>query len=263
MTVEDVAERLLCSPSKISRLETGQRAASLRDVRDLCQIYGLTDGAEQERLMSLARAAKQRGWWQEYEDLGDAKDYTYIGLEDQAAAIAVFHSSTVPGLLQTADYAAALIRGILPRIDDNTLRERVEARMVRQRRLTADPPLRLSAFLDEAALRRQVGSAAIMKAQADKIVERASLPNVTVRVIPYAVGAHPAVNSIFTFLEFDNPSIPDVVYVEGLAGNIYVERDFDLTRYHEVIDVLAAVALTPNDSVKFIRDIGKALDETG
>ncbi|HUK71768.1 MAG TPA: helix-turn-helix transcriptional regulator [Streptosporangiaceae bacterium] len=262
MTVEDAADRLLCSPSKISRLETGQRAASLRDVRDLCGIYGVGDSAEQERLMSLARAAKQRGWWQEYEDLGDAKRYTYIGLEDQAATISVFHSSSVPALLQTQEYARSLIRGWLPRINDSALDERVKARLMRQRRLNADQPPRFNAFLDEAALRRQVGSAAIMSAQAAKILEVAALPNVTVRVISYDAGAHPAMDSTFNFLEFHDPSIPDIVYVEGLVGNIYVERESDLARYREVLDVLTSVALPPDDSSKIIRKIGRTFGRT-
>ena len=195
MTVEDVAARLLCSPSKISRQETGQRATSLRDVRDLCAIYGVSDPAEQDHLMSLARDAQQRGWWQEYDDLGNRRDYTYIGLEDQAARISIYHPSSVPALLQTEDYAGALIRGMLPRINDNALSERVEARLSRQ-------------------------------------------------------------SNTFNFLEFDDPSIPDVVYVEGLVGNIYAERESDLARYREALHILASAALSPEASLDSIRQIG-------
>lgn len=257
LTVEDVAARLLCSPSKISRQETGQRATSLRDVRDLCGVYGVGDPAEQERLMSLAREAKQRGWWQEYDDLGDRKDYTYIGLEDQAVKISTFHTSYVPALLQTEQYAGALIRGLLPRINDNALGERVEARLHRQRRLTGPQPPRLDVFIDEAALRHRVGDASIMSAQADRICQTSTLPNVTVRVIPYSAGAHPAMDSTFNFLEFDDPAIPDIVYVEGPVGNIYVERESDLVIYREVLHFLAAAALGPEASLDHIRKIGE------
>lgn len=261
MSAEDVAARLLCSPSKIRRMETGQRATSLRDIRDLCGIYGVDDPAEQEHLTSLVRDAKQRGWWQEYDDLGNRKDYTYIGLEDQAAKISVFHSSSVPALFQTEAYARALIRGMLPRIDDRALDERVEARLVRQRRLTATRPPRFHAFMDEAVLRRRVGNAATMSAQAQKILELAVLPSVTARVIPYDAGAHPAMNSTFDFLEFEDPSIPDIVYVEGLVGNIYIEREPDLARYREALDSLAAAALNPKASLDFIRKIGEEFTE--
>jgi len=263
MTVEDVAARLLCSPSKISRQETGQRATSLRDVRDLCAIYGVSDPAEQDHLMSLARDAQQRGWWQEYDDLGNRRDYTYIGLEDQAARISIYHPSSVPALLQTEDYAGALIRGMLPRINDNALSERVEARLYRQKRLTAAQPPRFDAFIDEAALRRRVGSAAIMHAQAQQICQSAELPNVTVRVVPFRMGAHPAMDSTFNFLEFDDPAIPDIVYVEGLIGNIYAERESDLAGYRETLHILASAALSPEVSLDSIRQIGEEFAEAG
>jgi len=257
LTVEDVAFRLLCSQSKISRLETGQRAVSLRDVRDLCGIYGVHDPAEQEHLMSLARAANQRGWWQEYDDLGDVRHYTYIGLEDQAAKISIFHSSSVPALLQTEEYARTLIRGMLSPINDNALNERIEARLVRQKRLTAPRPPRLNVFIDEAALRRCVGNAAIMSAQAARILELTELPNVTVRVVSYDAGAHPAMDSMFSFLEFNNPSVPGIVYVEGLAGNIYIERETDLERYRQTLERLASAALDSEASADFIKKMSE------
>jgi len=258
MTVEDVAARLLCSPSKISRQETGQRATSLRDVRDLCDIYDVRDPTDQEHLKSLARGAKERGWWQDYDDLGNRRDYTYIGLEDQAAKISIFHTSFVPALLQTEEYAGALIRGRLPRITDDALRERIKARTFRQRRLSATQPVRFDAFMDEAALHRRVGDATIMSVQADRILHAAELPNVTVRVIPYDAGAHPAMDSTFNFLEFDDPSVPDIVYVEGLVGNLYVERESDLVRYREALHFLASSALDSESSLESIRKIGEA-----
>ena len=261
MSVEDVATRLLCSPSKISRQETGQRATSLRDVRDLCAIYGVSDPAEQERLTALAQDARLRGWWQQYDDLGVANDYTYIGLEDQASRISIFHPGFVPALLQTENYASALIRGMRPHISDHALRERVEARLHRQRRLTAPDPPRLDAFIDEAALRRCIGDAAIMNAETSQIRQTSELPNVTVRVVPYAAGAHPAMDSSFNLLEFDDPSMPDIVYVDGLAGIILLERESDLVRYREALHLLTHAALEPEASLDYIRKIGEEFAE--
>jgi len=262
MTVEQVSESLLCSPSKISRLETGRRLATLRDVRDLCELYGVRDPAERERLMTLSRDARQRGWWQEYSDLGDRMDYVFIGLEAQAVHISAYNPSSVPLLLQTAEYARTLIRSMLPSINDTALEQRVEARLYRQNRLTEAEPPRLDAFMDEAALRRRVGSAEIMRAQLNKISQVAKLANVAIRIVPYEAGAHPAIDSTFNFLEFGDESIPDVVYAESLAGNIYVERKSDLIRYREALYALASVALNSEASRDRITKIGNEFEET-
>jgi len=246
MTVEEVASRLLCSTSKVSRMETGQRTASQRDVRDLCAIYGVDDPGEQERLMSLARAAKERGWWQEFEDLGSPD---YIGLENQADSISIFHSTIVPGLFQTKEYAQAVIRGILPKIREEVLQSRVTARLKRQERLDEAKPPRVIAILDEAVLHRHVGNTTIMAAQIEKLMEIAAKPKVTVQVIPYESGAHPGMDSTFTLLEFSDPPLPGRVYVEGLAGQLYLEGENNLQRYREAFALIRARALDPKSSV--------------
>jgi transcriptional regulator with XRE-family HTH domain len=246
MTVEDVASRLLCSASKISRMETGHRAASQRDVRDLCVIYGVSDPGEQESLMSLARASKERGWWQEFEDLGIP---VYIGLENRADSISIFHSTIVPGLFQTKEYAQAVIRGILPGIREEVLQSRVTARLKRQERLDeAKPPLVIT-VLDEAVLHRHVGTATIMAKQIKKLMEIAARPNVTIQVITYELGAYSGMDSIFTLLEFSDPPLPGLVSVEGLAGQLYLEGESNLQRYREAFALMRARALDPNSSV--------------
>jgi Domain of unknown function (DUF5753)/Helix-turn-helix domain len=253
MTVEGVAAQLLCSASKISRMETGQRAASARDIRDLCGIYGVDDPSEQARLMSLARAAKERGWWQEY-DLAGLE--TYVGLEDQATSITIFHSSIVPSLLQTADYARAVLKGTVPGISGGIANQRVEARIIRQRRLDEAQPPQFVALIDEAALHRRVGNVGIMVAQLAKILDVGKRPNVTVQVIPYEAGAHPGVDSTFCFLEFTDPPLPAIIYVEGLAGQIYLEHESDLARYRSSLEYLKTVAaLDPDASANLINRI--------
>jgi transcriptional regulator with XRE-family HTH domain len=251
MTVDQVAERLLCSPSKVSRMETGSRAATLRDVRDLCDLYEVTDPAERDRLARLATEGKQQGWWQFYE-LGNFA--TYVGLEAEATTLIDFSCITVPGLLQTPAYARAMHKTAIPEIAPERIEEFIEVRLTRQRLLTRDPPLQLVAILDEAMLRRVVGGPAVMAEQLDRLVKAAQAPNITIRVIANAAGAHPAMESNFSILEIPNDT-PQVVYVEGLVGYIYLERPQDIARYRAVFESLSKIALTPQESIEFMSEI--------
>jgi transcriptional regulator with XRE-family HTH domain len=250
LTVEQVAERLLCSPSKVSRMETGHGAATPRDIRDLCDLYGVTDDAERDRLMTLAREGKQQAWWQSY-DLAYA---TYAGLEAEAVVISGFQSSVVQGLLQTADYARAGHEGAMPRLSPDQIEMQIEAKLTRQRILTQHDPPRFTAVLDEAALHRMVGGRRVMAAQLARILEMSALPNIMVQVLPYERGAHPAVESNFTILELPSPT-PGVVFVEGLIGSTYLERADDLKRYHEIFAQLQSIALNPQDTADLIANL--------
>ncbi len=250
LSIEDVATRLMVSAAKVSRMETGARGVSARDVRDLCGIYGVGD-EERERLLTLLRESKQPSWWQQY-DL----DYTtYIGLETAATSIVDYESSFVPGLLQTEDYARAVVEAILYDAPSDLIRQRVEARMRRQELLTGDSPPKLWAIIDEAALHRSVGGPDVMRAQLEALADRAALPNVTLQVIPLEVGAHPGMDSTFVLLSLEDVS--DVCYVEGLVGNLYLESPADLARYRRAVDQLRAVALSPRDSVARVSRIAK------
>jgi len=256
LTVEQAADQLLCSPSKVSRMETGHGAATPRDIRDLCNLYDVTDQAGRDHLMTLAREGKRQGWWQSY-DLGYA---TYVGLEAEAVAISGFQSSVVPGLLQTPDYARAGHEGAMPRLGPEQIELQIEAKLTRQRILTKDHPPRFTAVLDEATLHRVVGGRTVLAAQLAKILEMSALPNITVQVLPYEVGAHPAVESNFTLLELSSSS-PDVVFVEGLIGSTYLERADDLERYHGIFDQLRIIALNPKDSSNFIAGLLRSYKE--
>ena len=250
MTVEQAAERLLFSMSKLSRMETGHGIATARDIRDLCDLYGVTDEAERDRLMSLAREGKQQAWWQSY----DLPYSTYVGLEAEAVSISDFQSSVVPGLLQTADYARAGHEGAMPRLDPDQIERQIEAKLTRQSLLTqADPPS-FKVVLDEAVLHRAVGGPQVMGAQLGRLIEAARLPNVTVQVIPFTLGAHPAVESNFNILKMPAPT-RGVVFVEGLVGSIYLERDDDLKRYQQIFERLQNIALSPKDTIDAIAKI--------
>lgn len=246
LTVDEVAEKLLCSATKISRVETGARRPTLRDVRDLCSIYGVSEPGTAD-LMELARKAREQGWWNEYDDLNLTP---YIGLEQAATSITCFTMYHFPALLQTEDYARAIIKGIAPKIEPRILEQRVEARLRRQQRLDQDDRPRYRVLLDEAVLHRRVGGAAVMAAQLDRVLELEQDGKATVQVIPFDVGAHASQDSNFVLLEFDQPEpLPPVVYVESLTNQMYQERKPDIARYREAVEYLRDAALSPRDSV--------------
>ena len=254
MTVEDVAEKLLCSATKVSRLETAVRRPSLRDVRDLCVLYGV-DEATSAELMSFARGAREQGWWTQYEDL-DLDPY--IGLEQEAAAITCFSMYYMPALLQTEDYAQTIIKALAPKIDPAIHQQRVEARMRRQERLDGANRPRYRVLLDEATLRRRVGSPVLMAAQLGKVLETARSDKVTIQVITFDAGAHAAADVFFVLLEFEDANLSPVVFIEGLTGNQYIERKADIARYREATEYLRDSALSPRDSLSLIAEVQKA-----
>jgi len=247
-----VADSLLCSPSKVSRMETGQGSATARDVRDLCNLYDVTDEAERDRMMTLAREGKGPSRWQRYE-LAYA---TYAELEEDALAISAFQSSAVHGLLHTADYARANHESSMPRLDPDAINLQIEAKLARQRILTQANPSSFAVVLDEAALHRLVGGRRVMAAQLAKILDMSALPNVKVQILPFELGAHPALESNFTILQLPDPT-PGVVFAEGMIGSTYLDRPEDLKRYHDVFSKLQSMALNPKDTgdliAKFLR----------
>jgi transcriptional regulator with XRE-family HTH domain len=245
LTVEDVADKLLCSATKISRLETGARRPSLRDVRDLCALYGVDESAS-AHLMSLARGAREAGWWTQYEDLNLDP---LIGLEQEASAITCYSMYYMPALLQTEDYARAIIKAIVPKIDPDIHQQRVEARLRRQQILEGTNRPRYRVLLDEAALHRHAGGPAVMAAQLDKVLEAVRNNKATVQIIPFDVGAHAAADSYFVLLEFEDLNLSPVVYLENLTGNQYLERRADIARYREAVEYLRDAALSPKESL--------------
>jgi transcriptional regulator with XRE-family HTH domain len=252
LTVEDVASKLLCSATKISRLETGARRPSLRDVRDLCELYQV-DASISEELMSLARAAREQGWWTQYEDL---KLDPYLGLEQAATAITSYTMYYIPALLQTEEYTQAIIKAIAPKMSLDIHQQRVEVRLRRQQRLEEQERPRYRVLLDEAVLRRPVGGAAVMAAQLDKVIDAERRGRVVVQVVPFDAGAHAAQDSNFILFEFEeNTNQSSVVFVEGLTGNQYFEKAREIERYREAVDYLRDAALSPPRSIQLIAEI--------
>lgn len=258
LTVEQVAGELLCSPSKVSRMETGQRGASARDIRDLCNLYRVTEQVQRDHLADLAREGRGSAWWQPF----GLPYATYVGLEAGAASIRDFEPGVFPGLLQIPAYARAVHEGAFPRLSPEVIDERIEVRRNRQEILTREdpPPPRLWAIVDEAVLHRVIGGRSVMAEQLAHVLAACQQPRITVQVIPYEAGAHPALDSTFILLEFADP-VPGVVYVEGLAGQIYLERAQDVERYSRVFERLVSVALSQEKSSHLMAKVQATYEE--
>ncbi|MFE3636584.1 helix-turn-helix transcriptional regulator [Streptomyces cellostaticus] len=255
MTAEEVAERLLVSQSKISRLENGRRSISQRDVRDLCGVYEVEDQRIVDSLMEMARDSRQQGWWHTF---GDIPYSVYIGLETDAESLRVYEPQLVTGLLQTRAYAEALVRGALPETSTAEIEKRVQVRMRRQERITAEgAALRLWVVLDEAALRRVVGSRLVMREQLEHLIEMSQLPHVTVQVLPFEVGAHPGLNGQYAILEFTDAADSSVVYLEGVTSDLYLEKAQDVQKYAVMYEHLRAQSLNVEQSRQLIAKMAK------
>ena len=259
MTAEEVAERLLVSQSKISRLENGRRSISQRDVRDLCGVYEVEDQRIVDSLMEMARDSRQQGWWHTF---GDIPYSVYIGLETDAQSLRVYEPQIVTGLLQTPAYAEALVRGALPETSAAEIEKRVGVRMRRQERITTEnDPLRLWIVLDEAALHRVVGGKRVMREQLEHLLKLSELPHVTVQVMPFEVGAHPGLNGQYAILEFADAADSSVVYLEGVTSDLYLEKAQDVQKYAVMYEHLRAQSLSVEASRQLIDETAQRYTE--
>jgi len=250
------AEELGCSQSKISRVETGKSPVSIRDVRDLLALYGVTDEQQRERLLSLARESRQRGWWAEFGSWLPSGFDTYAGMEAAAASVRAYQAQLVHGLLQTEDYAKAVLRALRPEDTRETVEKLVQFRMTRQTQLTrAENPLRLWVIFEEEVLRRPVGGLAVMQAQLQHLLEAAEEPTITIQVLPTARGAHAGLDGSFSLFEFPEPGDLDVAYVGGQAGTVFIEKTDEVRRFATRFDHLRAAALDMGDSTNLITRI--------
>jgi len=258
LTCEEVGEHLECSASKISRVETGRVSVSPRDVRDMLELYGVP-ADQRESLVQLARDSRQKGWWHAYSDTMQPQMATYIGLESAASEIRIYEVSLIPGLLQTEDYARAVIRAGMVNSPAEDIERRVALLMARQPAVVRDDPPKVWAVLDEAALRRRVGGSGLMRLQLEHLLAQAALPNVAVQVIPFAGGAHPAMGRPFIILVFPERVDTDVVYLEDLTSALYLEDVAEVDRYNVFFNHLRATALSFDDSAALITSVLKEM----
>jgi transcriptional regulator with XRE-family HTH domain len=254
-SVADAAEALGCSVDKIHWIERGEwNRPRWRDVRDLLDRYGVTEERMRDYLIQLAKDSGQQDWWHPYKAMLSETYTTYIAFEGEAEQLLTFELAVIPGLLQTEDYARAHSREGPAEIDSDEIEERVKVRAERQRILSRQNPVRLFAVIDEAALRRPVGDAEMMRAQLQHLIDMAEHPKITIQVLPFTAGPHPGTGGRFTILTF--PSAPDAVYIETIAGELLIESG-DVDRYQSVFRRLNAKALSPEDTIAMIDQIAR------
>lgn len=259
MTAEQVAERLDCHISKISRIELGQSPIKRLDLEAMLDLYGLQDEQRRAALIKLSRSAKTQGWWQSYTGVIPPAYADFIGLEADAARLNSFQTILVPGLLQTPDYARAVITEAWDTEGPEQVERLVEVRTLRQELITRDEPVGLKVILCEAVLQQRIGSQKTMEAQLNRLVEVARKPNVTLQVLPNAAGAHPGLNGPFTILGFAGDDDPDVVLTENLTSSLYFEDKRELRRYQWAFNQLTAIAASPRASVTLLKKAAKEL----
>jgi transcriptional regulator with XRE-family HTH domain len=258
LTQEDVAGQLDWHPTKIMRIETGRTAPHPNDVRVMLGLYGVADIGILASLLKLAKDARQRGWWYSYKDVLLSRFELFLGLESEADSIRDFELSMIPGLLQTDDYARELIRGLMA-FDVAEIERRVELRMARQQILDREDAPHLWAILDEAAVHRVVGGKAIMKAQLLHLANSAEHGRTTIQVLPFSAGPHPGQAGPFIILGFAEPIEPEVVYMETVGGNLYVDKSEEVRLFTTVFDQLRAVALSPSQSAAMLQALAGEL----
>jgi len=255
VTPDQAGYEIRASRSKISRMENGRVSFKDRDIIDLLALYGVTSEEAKEATLALARKANMPGWWANYGDILPDWLEMYLGLEASASMIRSFELQFVHGLFQTHDYARAVTTLGHTSAPPEEIERRVALRMQRQDLLAAAEPPRVWAVIDEAVLRRPVGGREVMRAQLQRLAEVGEMQHVTLQVVPFGLGGHAATGGSFTILRFDEPDLPDVVYIEQLTSALYLESEPDVDHYMEVMNRLSADALTPAATAKFIRTI--------
>ncbi|BEK85604.1 helix-turn-helix domain-containing protein [Nocardia seriolae] len=252
MTLKEAAAYLKRDSSTVSRFEAGLYPPREDDVRELLTLYGVADGRVREALQKLSLEVWRKGWWEGYAQDIDPSIVDYAWLEARAAEIKSFNVVVVPGLLQTPAYAEAVIRAVDPDSDDAQVDRWLEVRMIRQQVLTRPRPVRLTVILDQSILRRQIGGAEVHAEQLAHLANMADRSNVTVRLLPEAIGAHAAPDGSFKIFDLPDP-YPTLACVETPAGVIYVEAD-GIQRFTAAFDRLREVALSPDDSAAVLRE---------
>jgi transcriptional regulator with XRE-family HTH domain len=255
LSVTDVAKTLDWQPSRISRIENRQSGLTAPDLRKLLDMYEVTDDAHRAYLAELARRLNERGWWQKYAGMIGGGLADLIGLEAEARTIRTYEQELVPGLLQTPEYAHAVFRVGRPTDTNEELKRWVEVRIERQEVLNRSdpPPPRFSVVLSEGALRRPIGGYEVMRRQLEYLMRPRDRANVTIQVLPFDSGAHPAMVAPFTMMAFPDPDDIGLVYVEHATGALFLEEPAELRTYDEIWGTIQASALSPDDTQAFLK----------
>ncbi|WP_131097551.1 helix-turn-helix domain-containing protein [Streptomonospora litoralis] len=242
------------SESKISRMELGRVGFKVRDVEDLLKLYGVTDKDQVQTMVRLARDSKKPGWWQEYGDALPNWFQVYVGLEEAATRIRVYEAQFVPGMLQTEEYARAVIAAGRP-IADPKAEDRVAVRMRRQRHIEGDGGCKLWAIIDEAAVRRPVGGPDVMRGQLERLIKLNERANITLQIIPFSAGAHAAEAGSFTILRYPDFGLSDIIYLEQLTGSMCLDRRPEIDAYTMAMERLSVIAQPPDRTKDILRSM--------
>ena len=258
--LEEVADRLGLAASTLSRIENGKAPTKTAYLTALLEFYEVTDADQRQVLVDMAREGHRKGWWAGYEDVLPTGFGIYMGLEADASGLRIYETQAVNGLLQTQDYARAILREINKKDSPDQLQRVTELRLKRQESLVRQPdPVDLWMILDEAVIRRPIGGPEIMASQLKHLVEAGQWPNVTLQVLPFSAGAHSALNGPFTIVEFPERTDDDVVYFDSWGGPIYLEKERDVRLCTEAFDRLRAAALSPSDSASLAEQVAREL----
>ncbi len=247
---EAAGESIRASHAKISRLELGRVGCKQRDLDDLLTLYGVEDERDRAVFLALANQASSPGWWHQYNDVLPSWFEVYVGLEQSASIIRTFQVQFVPGLLQAEGYAREVVKLGCPNLETREIERRVALRMSRQDFLVQPDAPSLWAVVDEAAVRRVLGSGKVMRQQLQRLIELTEQRNITIQVVPFDVGGHVAGGGPFSILRFPEPDLPDVVYLEQLRSALYLDKSQDVDAYRAVMDRLCAQAESPAQTVK-------------
>jgi transcriptional regulator with XRE-family HTH domain len=259
LTGDVVAERLNWARSKISKLENASQTITATDVISMAVVYGIPE-AERDELVAEVEHATERGWWLSYGDAVTAKQFNrYVDFETEAVSLVNFEIDLVPGLLQTEDYVRSIALAFVPSADQAEIQHRVDVRKRRQARLFADHPIEFDAVVTEAALHQLVGGRDVMRSQLKHLTRIAHLPNVSIRMLPFRVGAYPAMGHPFVILRFDRPEWPDVAYQESLNGCIYIEDPAAVAHYNAGYAGLRELALSKDETLQAIDTLASGL----
>jgi transcriptional regulator with XRE-family HTH domain len=252
-----VAERLGLAPSTLSRIETGKAPTKSAYLTAMLDMYEVSDPGARKVLVDMAREGHRKGWWSIYDDILPSGFDIYVGLEAEASGLRSYETDVVHGLLQTTDYAVAVLRELRPRDSEEQLERGVDLRMERQRLLDQDPPLDLWLILDEGAIRRNIGGPAVMRNQLEHLIQASRWPNVTLQILAFEAGAHAGLIGPFSILEFPERTDSDVAYTESVGGMIYLEKDREVRACAEAFDRMRAAALSPAASVELIQRVSR------
>ena len=257
LSYQQAADAIFASEWTLRRIEAGKGALKPLNIKSLLITYGVTDVREIDAFLGLARDASRPGWWHSYGDALPEWFKVAVGLEESASLIRAYEPQVVPGLLQTEAYVRAITAASFPSEQEPDAERRVALRLARQDLLRRPAPPEYWVVLEETVLRRPIGGPDVMRGQVEYLIECAARPNVTIQVLPFSAGWHPAMYGMFNLFRFPDDAIPDVVYSEGLTSAYYLNKTEETSKYTEALDRMAAQAATPDQSVSILQEILK------